>query len=81
MLMNSGQVADQIRKSKWMKTLRGMKQDDAVVREAFLRILARQPTAEEQARYRQLLGEGKRDEAIDDLVWVLVNSAEFLTKT
>jgi hypothetical protein len=55
--------------------------DDALVREAYLRLLARQPTESELKRNIEYLGRvSPRSEAIEDLVWMLLNSAEFGTK-
>ena len=52
-----------------------------LVREAFLGVLARTPTDAETQRYVSYLkSAGNRGEAIDDVLWVLVNSAEFVTK-
>ena len=81
LLMNSNQVQGAIGKAPWMKTLKAESDNETVVRTAFLTLLARQPTDEERSRYTKLLAGRKRSEAIDDLVWVLMNSAEFVTKT
>ena len=52
-----------------------------MIRDAFLDVLARTPTKEESERYLQFVkGAKSRNEAIDDLLWILVNSAEFVTK-
>ena len=54
---------------------------DQLVREAFLGVLARSPNERELKRYTSYLASAKnRNEAIDDILWVLFNSAEFITK-
>ena len=51
------------------------------VEELYLGVLARTPTdAEQQRAERYLKSVGNRQEAVEDLVWVLVNSTEFITK-
>ena len=82
LLMNSPRLHNTVATAEWMKRLRRESDNDAVVDEAFLRILARRPTPTERVRYRSLLRTADdRVAAIEDIVWVLMNSAEFLTKT
>jgi hypothetical protein len=55
--------------------------DDALIKETYVRVLAREPSETElqrMTRYFQKVG--RRGEAIEDLIWTLVNSAEFTTK-
>jgi hypothetical protein len=45
------------------------------------RVLARKPTAEEKGTCRRYLGTvADRKEALEDILWALVNSTEFLLK-
>ena len=47
----------------------------------FLSVLVRPPTDEERARYVEYVrARGERREAFEDVVWTLVNSAEFGTR-
>jgi len=57
------------------------KSDGQIVSAMYERVLARKPTAEEWAtcdRYIRKVGE--RKEALEDVLWALVNSTEFLIK-
>jgi Protein of unknown function (DUF1549)/Protein of unknown function (DUF1553) len=57
------------------------KTDEQIVAALYERVLARKPTTEEQstcARYVAKVGE--RKEALEDVLWALVNSTEFLIK-
>jgi hypothetical protein len=81
LLMNNQTLQSKLAGSGLARDLQKLKSDDALIREAFLGTLARAPTAEETRRYKQHLSTVKdRKEAIEDIVWVLVNSAEFVTK-
>jgi hypothetical protein len=81
LLMNSPPLHDRLSQGPLKTELMQIKDDRELVREAFLAVLARTPTDEESSRYVNYLRElGNRDEAVDDVIWVLVNSAEFITK-
>ncbi len=81
LLMNNQTIQSKLADSSLMKDLSALKSDDAVIREAFLGTLARAPTAAELDRYKSYFKSvGNRQEATEDLLWVLVNSAEFVTK-
>jgi hypothetical protein len=57
------------------------KSDEQIVSALYEKVLARKPTTEEQstcARYIAKVGE--RKEALEDVLWALVNSTEFLIK-
>jgi hypothetical protein len=57
------------------------KSDGQIIIALYERVLARQPTAEERAvclRYIEKVG--NRTEALEDVLWTLVNSTEFLIK-
>lgn len=81
LLMNNGTLQSKMQKSPLRNQLLKLKDDRAVVREAFLGILARAPDDNEMGRYVAFLRNSKnRGEAVDDLLWVLLNSAEFITR-
>ena len=81
LLMNNQQLNQSLSKSKLRKELSRIPSNDKLLSELYLGILAREPTADEVGRGKTYLAKAKsRDEAIDDLMWVLVNSTEFVTK-
>ena len=57
------------------------KGDDEIVGALYERVLARKPTAEELTTCRKYVGKvSDRKEALEDVLWALVNSTEFLLK-
>jgi hypothetical protein len=81
LMMNNGQLQKQLSNSPLKKQLSGIKSNDEAVTEAFLAVLARTPTDAETKRYADYLKSAKdRNVAIDDMLWVLTNSAEFIVK-
>ncbi len=55
--------------------------DEQIVAALYERVLARKPTAEEQTTCRRFIARvGDRKEALEDVLWTLVNSTEFLIK-
>jgi hypothetical protein len=81
LLMNNGQLHQRLANSPLRKELVQIRNYRDLVREAFLGVLARTPTDAEMTRYVSYLkSAGNRGEAVDDVLWVLVNSAEFATK-
>jgi hypothetical protein len=55
--------------------------DEQIVAALYERVLARKPTDEEQATCRRYIEKaGDRKEALEDILWALVNSTEFLIK-
>jgi hypothetical protein len=81
LMMNNGPLQQRLANSPLRKELAQLKDNPKLVREAFLGVLARTPTKAETQRYASYLqSAGNRGEAIDDMLWVLVNSAEFVTK-
>ena len=55
--------------------------DDQIVAVLYERVLARKATEEEQATCRRYIQKvGDRKEALEDVLWALVNSTEFLIK-
>ena len=77
-LLNSAQVWRKLEEGPAMRALLepGGRGADAPVDRLYLTILSRRPTDEERRRNGEA-GAGKR-EALDDLAWALVNSAEFI---
>jgi hypothetical protein len=81
LMMNNGQFHQRLAGSPLKKELMQIKDNRSLVQEAFLGILARSPTDSETARYVSYVKTASnRGEAVDDMLWVLVNSAEFVTK-
>ncbi len=74
------QVAMQARSGSSLgELLASTTDDEAVITELYLRVLARQPRADELKLCQEYLGQvAQRREAFEDLLWTLVNSTEFL---
>ena len=63
------------------RLLREHPQDDAAVQIMYLQALSRRPTPRELETCKDYIKEvGKRGEALEDILWTLVNSTEFQTK-
>ena len=57
------------------------KTDDEILAALYERVLTRKPTAEETATCQRYIRKvGDRKEALEDVLWALVNSTEFLIK-
>jgi Protein of unknown function (DUF1553)/Protein of unknown function (DUF1549) len=55
--------------------------DEQIIAALYERVLARKPTADEQRTCQEYVRKvGDRKEALEDVLWVLVNSTEFLIK-
>lgn len=86
LLMNNAQVLDQIKadpKSETMlaKLVAAEPDDDVVIDVLYARVLARKPSDKEREIVESHLGRaGNRKTAYEDLLWSLVNSAEFTTR-
>ncbi len=81
LLMNNGTLASKLQNSELQKRLVSIKDNKSLIQEAFLSVLARKPTDPEIRRYEQFLKESaNRNEGINDILWILMNSAEFVTK-
>jgi len=84
LLMNSPQINQKIRAQGTNllgRVLKAYPDNDDAVRILYLRTLARRPTPRELDRCREYVSRvGNRAEAFEDLVWVLLNSAEFQTR-
>ena len=82
LLMNNGTLQGRLAASELRKRLSEIKDDRQLIQQAFLNTIARRPTEQEITRYQQFIkGSANRYEGIVDMLWVLVNSAEFVTKT
>ena len=80
-LMNNTTLQNKLNASKLKKRLLTVKQPRGLLAQLYLAVLARRPTDSEFARgLKHLRQVPNRSEAIEDLLWVLVNSTEFLTK-
>lgn len=81
LLMNQPQIQNKLSKGDLKKQLMETKGNPEMIEKAFLGVLARKPTSEETTRYEQYIKKvGNRGEAIDDMLWVLLNSVEFTTR-
>ena len=81
LMMNEPNVQRQIHQGPLTKRLLGIKDDKELIRQAYLAVLARQPTEKELSRSANYVKKtNPRTEAVEDLVWTLVNSAEFVIK-
>ncbi len=80
-LMNNPTLQSKLKSSQLKKRLLAIKQPRTLITQLYLAILARRPTDSEFIRgNKHLRAVTNRPEAIDDLLWMLVNSTEFLTK-
>ncbi|RMG38074.1 MAG: DUF1549 domain-containing protein [Planctomycetota bacterium] len=81
LMMNHPALQNSLRNSPLKKRLLQIADPKERVRQAYLAVLARHPTSAEQERGMRLFREaGNPAAGIDDLLWVLVNSTEFVTK-
>jgi hypothetical protein len=83
MLMNSPVVNEGIsganRRGVLGRLLAGVKEDDQLTTELYLRVLARGPSPSELQTCLNYVEEtNNRREAFEDILWALVNSTEFL---
>ncbi|MEE3285781.1 MAG: DUF1549 domain-containing protein [Planctomycetota bacterium] len=80
-LMNNPVLQKKLNTGRLTKRLLTIKQPRPLLAQLYLAVLARQPTDREFARgLKHLRDVTNRTEAVEDLLWVLVNSTEFLTK-
>jgi hypothetical protein len=79
LLMNNPSVQQRI--TKTAGEIAKNRNDDELVKQTYLRVLAREPSETESKRARDFIKKiNNRTEATEDLIWALVNSAEFTTK-
>jgi hypothetical protein len=80
-LMNSPQLHDKIISdaSRVAKLAASSLTNDEVIEEVYLLVYSRLPSDEERQVGRELLAEGKsRRHGVEDLVWALINTPEFV---
>jgi hypothetical protein len=78
--MNSPEIADKVRSRTGTarKLADSDKTPDAIVDELFLSALSRRPTAAERAKFLEPFADGDRRAAVEDVLWAVLNSKEFL---
>ncbi|HAA49852.1 MAG TPA: hypothetical protein DCE43_09035 [Planctomycetaceae bacterium] len=80
-LMNNPALQNKLKTGQLTKRLLTIKQPRLLLTQLYLAVLARRPTDSEFTRgLKHLRDVTNRTEAVEDLLWVLVNSTEFLTK-
>ena len=80
-LMNNPALQNKLKTGKLTQRLLTIKQPRLLLPQLYLAVLARRPTDSEFTRgLKHLRDVTNRTEAVEDLLWVLVNSTEFLTK-
>jgi len=82
LLMNSPQLHKQLEKSGLRNELLKIPKDEQLMHRLYLGTLARHATGTEVERGTKYLRQNKdnRAAAVDDLLWAVVNSTEFVTK-
>lgn len=81
LMMNNRALQARLRNGPLKKRLIAIRNNERMLEELYLSVLARTPLSEETQRALQYMRVVKdRNEAIEDLIWVLVNSTEFITK-
>ena len=79
-LMNSPEIAEKVQsRTGTARTLADSeKKPEAILDELFLGALSRRPTDAERVKLLAVFADGDRRAAIEDVLWVLLNSKEFL---
>ncbi len=79
-LMNSPEIAAKMhaRSGTARKLADSDKKPAAIVDELFLAALSRRPTDAERAKLLDAFADGDRRAAVEDVLWALLNSKEFL---
>ena len=81
LLMKNDTLQKALVKSDLKQKLVAIKEDEELLNELYLGVLARKATDVELARgHSHLKRAASRSDAVEDLIWVLVNSTEFVTK-
>ncbi|MFM9964726.1 MAG: DUF1549 domain-containing protein [Planctomycetaceae bacterium] len=81
LLMNNDTLQKGLSNSELKQKLIAIKDDEELLNELYLGVVARKATDPELSRGRSYLQRASsRSDAVDDLIWVLVNSTEFVTK-
>ena len=80
-LMNNPGLQAAIKNGPVTSRLAAIKSPEQLANELYVDILSRQPSAAERRRVVEYLQQvSDRSEAVTDLVWILINSAEFVAK-
>jgi Protein of unknown function (DUF1553)/Protein of unknown function (DUF1549)/Bacterial Ig-like domain (group 2) len=79
-LMNSPEIAEKLRARAGTvrKLANSDRKPDAIIDELFLGALSRRPTEAERAKLREAFSDGDRRAAVEDVLWAILNSKEFL---
>ncbi len=79
-LLNSSHIRRKIEQSPKLATLYSLRDPQEIAVRAYLTVLSRYPSADEQQRVREYLqnGPARGRDAVIDIVWALFNSSEFL---
>jgi hypothetical protein len=79
-MMNSNYVNGKIRNGQYTRDLaRNKMADEELIRQVFLRTLSREPTESEKAAALKASSQSKnRQEWVEDLLWSVISSREFL---
>jgi hypothetical protein len=84
LMMNNPQIAQKITAkgdNMLAKVLQANSSDDDAIRTVYLRTLAREPSEREVTRCKaHIASVNNRPEAYEDILWAILNSAEFQTK-
>ncbi|MBX9677593.1 MAG: DUF1549 and DUF1553 domain-containing protein [Gemmataceae bacterium] len=84
LMMNNPQIAQKITAkgdNMLAKVLQANAKDEDAIRAVYLRTMAREPSEREMARCKQHIANvTSRPEAYEDILWAILNSAEFQTK-
>jgi hypothetical protein len=80
-LRNDGEMRKTLHRADgWLKSLPAGAAPAELIRQAYLRTVSREPTRAESERCERYFAEAGDDaEAIEDILWSLVNTDEFIT--
>lgn len=82
-ILNSTEIHNQTKKSWQLSNIvRTSKNTNQMIRQVYLLVLSRYPTAQEQATVKSYMKEKKvwKKKVAEDLMWTLINTKEFLYK-
>lgn len=79
-LRNDSDIATALNRADgWLKQLPAEATPDELIREAYLRVVSRPPTESETKRCLKLFANATPAEALEDVLWALLNTQEFVT--